>query len=81
MIKASYGQNHLLMLKSDSTVWALGLNDEGELGDGTFITSATPVQVQNLTKIQDISAGNGNPMALGMDGTVWTWGKNGTSVY
>ena len=39
------GSNHLLMLKSDKTVWAIGGNNSGELGDGTTTSRTTPVQV------------------------------------
>ncbi|MDI6911825.1 ankyrin repeat domain-containing protein [Nocardioides sp.] len=44
-------------LKSDGTVWAWGENEYGELGDGTRIDRALPVQVVDLEAITSISAG------------------------
>ena len=39
------GQSHSIALKKDGTVWTWGENDLGQLGNGTNIGSATPVQV------------------------------------
>ena len=40
----SAGANHALARKNDGTVWAWGLNGDGQLGNGTN-SSTTPVQV------------------------------------
>jgi alpha-tubulin suppressor-like RCC1 family protein len=40
---------HALAVRSDGTVWAWGLNEDGELGDGTTTDRNTPVQVAGLT--------------------------------
>jgi hypothetical protein len=61
---------------TDGTAWAWGLNEDGQLGDGTTIDRHTPVQVQNLSGIQTISAGGYHGLALKNDGTVWAWGAN-----
>ncbi|EFC79732.1 regulator of chromosome condensation RCC1 [Parafrankia sp. EUN1f] len=66
-------------LNSDGTVWAWGLNDVGQLGNGTIINSNVPVQVAGLDGIRAIAAGtDGNGYALRRDGTVWAWGANTT---
>ena len=39
---------HALALRSDGTVWAAGLNNTGQLGDGTLIQRNAPVQVLGL---------------------------------
>ena len=39
---------HALALRSDGTVWAAGLNNAGQLGDGTTTNRNAPVQVLGL---------------------------------
>jgi alpha-tubulin suppressor-like RCC1 family protein len=34
-----------LVVRSDGTVWGWGLNNNGQLGDGTIIDRSTPVRV------------------------------------
>jgi hypothetical protein len=68
--------DHLLALRNDGTVWALGRNDVGQLGNGTFNWAFEPVQVLNLNNIIAISAGTEHSLALRNDGTVWAWGYN-----
>ncbi len=73
-IKASY--YYSLALRSDGTVWAWGLNDYGQLGDGTTTSQSIPVQVLNLSNATYISAGQNHSLAIKNDGTVWAWGNN-----
>src|SRR5215213_9130007 len=77
------GANHSLALKNDGTVWAWGLNQDGELGDGTNTDSSTPVEVKDpndpsgyLSEVETIAAGSSHSLALKDDGTVWAWGNN-----
>ncbi len=73
------GHNHSLALKNDGTVWAWGNNYYGQLGNGTdgqFADSKVPIQVNFLTGIIAIAAGNSHSLALRNDGTVWSWGWN-----
>ena len=70
------GTGHLLALKSDGTVWALGGNNAGQLGDGTTTNRTTPVPVSTLTGVIAIDVGDAYSLALKSDGTVWAWGAN-----
>jgi len=63
-------------LKADGTVWTWGLNEQGQLGDGTVSNKQVPQQVPNLPAITQISTGIGHVLALASDGTVWAWGAN-----
>ena len=45
VVEIAGGQSHSIALKKDGTVWTWGENDLGQLGNGTNIGSATPVQV------------------------------------
>ena len=79
-VQADAGGYHSLAIGSDGYVYAWGLNDHGQLGNHTKSNSSTPVRVhgpgnsgEGLKAIQ-VSAGAWNSMALGADGTVYTWG-------
>lgn len=70
------GGRHTLALGEDGTVWSWGVNQYGELGDGTTTERLAPVQVRGLTDVVAVAAGNYHSVALRRDGTVWTWGGN-----
>ncbi len=71
------GRLHTVALKSDGTLWAWGLNDVGQLGDGTTINKSIPVQVSGGGNTWvAIAAGGDHTVALKSDGTLWAWGYN-----
>lgn len=82
IIAIAAGERNNVVLKSDGTVWAWGLNANGQLGNGTTTNSYVPVQVVNaddsgtFTGVSAISAGRLHNIALKNDGTVWAWGFN-----
>ena len=69
------GANSTFGIKSDNTLWAWGVNTNGQLGLGDTIGRSSPVQVgtRTWTKVYD---GNSHTMAIRSDGTLWTWGAN-----
>ncbi len=75
------GTSHSLFLRIDGTVWAVGDNAAGQLGDGTTTSRSTPRQVMMtngkvMTGVQAIAAGNSHSLFLRTDGTVWAAGWN-----
>ncbi len=80
VVAVAAGSFHTIALKKDGTVWAWGLNLYGQLGNGTWTDQGNPVpiQVNGLTDVTAIAAGYGHTIALKADGTVWTWGANGS---
>ena len=69
----------------DGTVRAWGDNLYGQLGDGTTTDALEPVQVVDLsdptgflTTVAAVAAGRSHTVALLADGTVRTWGANGS---
>jgi alpha-tubulin suppressor-like RCC1 family protein len=66
------------------TVWAWGLGNFGQLGNGTCdpnlrggeecASSATPVEVKGLVDVVAVAEGDWTSYALRRDGTVWAWG-------
>lgn len=66
-----------MALRYDGSVWSWGNNFSGELGDGTTTNRLKPVRVdRHVAGIVEISAAGSHTLALGGDGTVWTWGRN-----
>ena len=70
------GHNHTVVLKSDGTVWAAGLNSDGQLGDRTTTLRRSPVQVTGLTDAVAIAAGRDMTYAILESGQLWGWGRN-----
>jgi alpha-tubulin suppressor-like RCC1 family protein len=72
------GSYHTLALKQNGTLWAWGLNDYGQLGQGTIDGSAhaTPTQVGHAHDWAAVSCGYGDSFAVKKDGTLWAWGNN-----
>ena len=71
------GQGHCLALMSNGTVYAWGYNISGQLGNGTYNDSPTPVQVSGLSNITRIAVGYNQNMALTNSGAIYVWGYNG----
>jgi RHS repeat-associated protein len=82
IVAIAAGESHSVALKSDGTVWAWGLDDAGELGDGSWgyhTHRMTPGLVPNIPAAQAIGAGAFNTFAVGTDGSVWGWGYNSSA--
>ena len=87
VIAFAAGTYHSLALRADGTVWAWGLNDGSQLGNGTGSTVycsthgcsgsdafSSPTQVQNMTNATAIAAGRNQSLAVRSDGSLWVWG-------
>lgn len=67
--------SYALFLKQDGTVWVTGSNQKGECGKPTdYNFYLTPMQVENLPTITDISGANHRPYALSSDRNLYNWG-------
>ena len=66
LLAISAGTNHSLALTDDGRVWAWGRNDQGQLGDSTFIDPFGIFPVKLLRGAKAIAAGGGHSLALVM---------------
>jgi alpha-tubulin suppressor-like RCC1 family protein len=76
VIAIAAGDLHSLAVSREGTVWAWGINERGQLGDGTLINRYEPVQVTGLPSIQAAAGGAYHSVFLGRDGSVWTCGAD-----
>jgi alpha-tubulin suppressor-like RCC1 family protein len=67
---------HTLALREDGSLWAWGMGENGQLGDGASTTRTSPVPIGNSTDWESISAGVSHSAAIKGDGTLWRWGSN-----
>jgi uncharacterized repeat protein (TIGR03803 family) len=76
------GYEHMIATKSDGTLWSWGWNLYGQLGQGfndLTLRGNAPAQVGTATNWAVLSPGYDSSVAAKSDGTVWSWGDNGSS--
>ena len=82
------GGNHSLFLKNDGSLWAMGNNNYGQLGNGFYVTNIVFGQ-QRITglgtnepeqlvasNVTAIAAGYSHSLFLKSDGSLWAMGYN-----
>jgi len=80
-VQVQAGNDSTAVVLKDGHVETWGENTLGELGDGTTVSSSTPVTVSNIPTSSGAGAtyvddGKAFYIALMSDGTVWGWGNN-----
>jgi hypothetical protein len=84
IVAVSGGDSHSSALTADGTIWKWGLDDLGELGNGTTNAVANPLPAKILvdtfgngfSNIVMASARDYHNIAVKADGSVWMWGAN-----
>jgi alpha-tubulin suppressor-like RCC1 family protein len=75
----SAGGSHTIAISQSGSLWAFGLNNVGQLGDGTVVDKNSPVQIGTLNTWVSASCGPSYTIAMKSDGTMWSWGDNGNN--
>lgn len=75
------GRSNTCARKPDGTLWCWGINDKGQLGNGTTgRDNAVPAKVQvlntSVAEVAEVAAGYDHTCARKIDGTLWCWGSN-----
>lgn len=69
------GDEFVLALRTDGTVWATGNNKKGQLADGTTKSRNKLEQIKGLNNIKKIAAGDSYGVAIDDYGIVYEWGR------
>jgi alpha-tubulin suppressor-like RCC1 family protein len=74
-IQVAAGDAHSVGLRANGTAWAWGDNGSGRLGDGTTVSTSSPVSVVGgYTDWIQVTAGTAHSLGLRANGTAWAWG-------
>ena len=71
---AAVANRHTLAVKADTSLWAWGNNDFGQLGTGSLQSAFSPMLVG--TGFAQVATNVTHTMALKTDGSLWAWGDN-----
>jgi alpha-tubulin suppressor-like RCC1 family protein len=66
-----------VILRANGTLWSMGFNNTGQLGNGTTTSTLLPGQVGSDNRWIAVSSGSNTTHAIRADRTLWGWGRNG----
>ncbi|MBK8480087.1 MAG: PQQ-binding-like beta-propeller repeat protein [Proteobacteria bacterium] len=81
VLDVATGSVHTCARRKDGSLWCWGTNFYGQLGDGTYVEKAYPVQVTGLgtsSAVEQVVATVYHTCARRTDGSLYCWGYNAT---
>ena len=69
------GGGHSLFLKSNGSLWGMGDNSDGQLGDGTSTQRLVPIQIIS-NGVAAVAAGYNHSLFIKTNGSLWGMGYN-----
>ncbi len=76
VVALTAGGGHSCAVTTSGTTWCWGLNDRGQLGDGSATNRGTPVAVAGGVGFTVVAAGAAHTCALDAGGLAYCWGDN-----
>lgn len=74
------GADHILALKEDGTLWGMGCQDAGTLGNGKDLSGTKDALQNSMVQIMsgciDMAAGDHASFAVKSNGDLYAWGEN-----
>jgi len=66
-------------IKTNGVLWSWGNNSYGQLGNNSTVNRSSPVTaIGTNSEWVDIGVGTDSALAVKSDGSLWTWGNNGS---
>ncbi|MCX6875564.1 MAG: hypothetical protein NTW21_17420 [Verrucomicrobia bacterium] len=71
---AAGGNACTFFIRADGTLWGVGYNNYGQLGDGTTTARTGPIQI--ATGVTEVATGGNHTLFTKTDGSLWAMGLN-----
>src|ERR1039457_1623813 len=76
VVMVAAGENHSLFVKADGTLWVMGWNIYGQLGNGNHSDSNVIFPACVASNVVAVAAGCYHSLFETVDGTLWVMGLN-----
>ena len=73
------GPGHSLFVNADGSLWGVGANDFGQLGDGSRGTRSSPVKIAD--EVASVTTSSQHALFVKTDGSLWAMGSNEHGVF
>jgi alpha-tubulin suppressor-like RCC1 family protein len=78
--QVAVGEQFVIAIRTDGTLWGWGYNQNGQLGDGTQVDKLVPTQIGKDKDWVSVAAGKAHVAALKTTANLlYTWGRNDKS--
>lgn len=75
-IATGFSGTHMLFLKNDNTVWAAGLNDNGQIGNGVTGGNTVKFAVKIMDNAKSLHISDYTSFVIKNDNSLWAFGQN-----